>query len=167
VKAWVAGALLLALLVKLGDPVEVTLWVSAPPAQVQVTVPLTATVSTAGLTLPFRSLRKLSFRTVTPMVLGVGVGTTDVASVLLCTWRTQEKGFYPATGPERRVSPVVDHTVLDDHLDIRQRLDVEQRIPLQHDDVGQLARLDRAEVVSSSENARADAGGCRDRPLRL
>jgi hypothetical protein len=39
-------------------------------AQVQVTVPLTATVSTAGLADPFRPLLKKMFPTVTATVLG-------------------------------------------------------------------------------------------------
>jgi hypothetical protein len=47
-------------------------------AHVQVTVPPTATVSTAGL-VEFLALRKLLFRTVTPAVVGTGTGSVAVA----------------------------------------------------------------------------------------
>jgi hypothetical protein len=48
---------LMTLLVKLGDPVDSTLcW--SEPTHVQVTVPPTATVSTAGFCVLFRVLRK-------------------------------------------------------------------------------------------------------------
>lgn len=55
-----------------GVPVDVTLWGLAGGAQVQVTAPPTATVSTAGLLVLFRTLTKLLLRTDTFAVAGAG-----------------------------------------------------------------------------------------------
>ena len=56
-------------------PVDRTLW-GVPPVftQVQVAVPLTARVSTAGLLVPFLRLVKKMLPTVMPIVLGGGGG---------------------------------------------------------------------------------------------
>src|SRR5262245_23823009 len=62
------------LLVKLGDPWDWTLWgMSASLPQVQVTVPPTATVSTAGLDDPLWSLRKKMSPSVTAAAAGAVV----------------------------------------------------------------------------------------------
>jgi hypothetical protein len=62
---------MIVLLVKLGDPVDRTLWSRASVvAHVQVTVPLTATVSTAVLDDPLWSLLKKMSPTVTAAVVG-------------------------------------------------------------------------------------------------
>jgi len=61
--------------VKLGEPTDCTLCGKASEvAQVQVTVPPTATVSTAGLDDPLRSLLKKMSPTVTAAVAGAAVG---------------------------------------------------------------------------------------------
>ena len=49
---------------------------------------------------------------------------------------------------------------------MRQRDDVEQRIPIDDDDVGELARLDRSAIRQAEYAARVDARGGHDRPLR-
>src|SRR5260370_16289459 len=62
-----------ALLVKLGEPVDCTLWEIEPAAQVHVSVPFTAIVSTAGFEVLFRALLKLiPGPTVTAAVVGIG-----------------------------------------------------------------------------------------------
>src|SRR2546425_13364450 len=59
------------LLVKLGDPVDCTL--CEPPAQLHVTVPPTAIVSTAGFELRLPSLlKRMAAPTVTLAVVGIG-----------------------------------------------------------------------------------------------
>jgi len=64
----------MALLVKLGEPMDRTLWGKlSVVAHVQVTVPLTATVSTAGLDEPLRPLLKKMSPTVTAAVVGVAL----------------------------------------------------------------------------------------------
>jgi hypothetical protein len=64
---------------KLGDPDGVILWGAlTEAAQVQVTLPPAATVSTAGK-VPFRTLRKLLSRTVTLAVAGIAADSTAVA----------------------------------------------------------------------------------------
>src|SRR5574338_912351 len=63
----------MALLVKLGEPSDWTLWAVLPvPVQVQVTVPPTATVVRAGLDVPSCALLKKSLPTVTAAVDGGG-----------------------------------------------------------------------------------------------
>src|SRR3989442_14065537 len=58
------------LLVKLGDPVDCTL--CEPPAQLHVTVPPTAIVSTAGFELRLRSLlKRIAAPTVALAVVGI------------------------------------------------------------------------------------------------
>lgn len=64
---------------KPGEPWESTLWTTAPTLQVQVTVPPAWTVSTAGLSVEFRLLRKKLLPTVTLAVVGMGAGVTAVA----------------------------------------------------------------------------------------
>jgi hypothetical protein len=64
---------MMSLLAKLGEPSDCTLCgMVAPLAQVQVTVPPTATVSTAGLDDPLWSLRKKMSPKVTAAVAGAG-----------------------------------------------------------------------------------------------
>ena len=57
------------LLAKVGEPVEVTVWLTAV-VQFHVTRPPTATVSIAGFAVPFRTLSNERFPTVTVMVEG-------------------------------------------------------------------------------------------------
>jgi hypothetical protein len=72
------------LLVKLGEPVDCTLCGKASVvAQVQVTVPLTATVSTAGLDDPLSALLKKMSPTVTAAVAGAVVGGVVVGGVVV------------------------------------------------------------------------------------
>jgi hypothetical protein len=64
---------MIVLLVKLGDPMDRTLWgMASVVAHVQVTVPLTATVSTAGLDDPLWSLLKKRAPPVTAAVAAAG-----------------------------------------------------------------------------------------------
>jgi hypothetical protein len=61
-------------------PEDVTLCGAAvEAAQVQVTLPPTATVSTAAFVVMFRTLRKLLSRTVTAAVAGIEAGSVAVA----------------------------------------------------------------------------------------
>src|SRR3989442_907752 len=63
--------IMIPLLVKLGDPVDCTL--CEPPAQLHVTVPPTAIVSTAGFELRLPSLlKRMAAPTVTLAVVGIG-----------------------------------------------------------------------------------------------
>src|SRR5262249_41522376 len=56
--------------------------------------------------------------------------------------------------------------VLDDDLDLGERGDVEERIAAHHDDVRDLARLDRAEDVALAEELGVDPRRRGDRALR-
>jgi hypothetical protein len=96
------------LLVKLVLPVESTLCSVAPVfTQVQVTVPFTATVSTAGFRVAFRLLWKKMFPRVTATVAGGGGGggPTDVAVALnetgdpVAPWTAASAVCAPASGP--------------------------------------------------------------------
>ena len=70
------------LLVKLGVPRDSTLWL--PEIQVHVTVPPTATVSTAGFVVPFPLLVKKISPTWTEAVVPAGAGEV--------TWRWNQSG---------------------------------------------------------------------------
>ncbi len=104
----------IALLVKLGEPVDRTLWLTVPVAvQVQVTVPLTATVSTAGSEVRLRSLRKKLFPTVTATVdggPGGGGGDGGSAAVAVAVNSTGEP-VAPTTSAWASCEPTVEPSV--------------------------------------------------------